>query len=61
MTDPSVTELIVFLRTSEEAQSDVDLTMEYVTPAETLTDLQNSFDASTNDLVFTATGTGFTD
>ena len=32
-------ELIVFLRTSEEAQSDVDTTFELVTPAEVLTQL----------------------
>lgn len=59
-TEANTSEVIVFLRTSEEAQTDVDLTFEYVTPAETLTDLQSSFDAATNSLVFTATGTGFT-
>ena len=53
------TEVIVFLRTSEEAQTDVVTAFEYATPLETLTGLTNAFDDATNSQVFTATGTGF--
>ena len=60
MSEESSAELIVFLRTSEEAQSDVDTTFEYVTPVSTLSALTSSFDTSTNSLVFHAVGTGFT-
>ena len=58
--DVVTSEVIVFLRTSEEAQAEIDVTFEYVTPAETLSGLTSAFDTTTNSLVFTATGTGFT-
>jgi hypothetical protein len=58
--EASQAEVIVFLRTSEEAQSDDDQIFDYITPAETLTEITSSFDTTTNSLVLTATGTGFT-
>ena len=51
--------MLTFLRTSEEAQVNVDKTYEYVTPVATLTGLTNAFDASTNTQVVTLEGTGF--
>jgi len=56
---PSTSSMIVFLRTSEEAKSDVAQTYLFQAPVRTITGMTNAFDAATNSLVFTVTGTGF--
>lgn len=56
---PSSTNILVFLRTSEEAQNDGSDAFEFVTPLETITSVTNSFDSSLNAVVVTVTGTGF--
>ena len=56
---PVTSNLLVFLRTSEEAQNDGSDAYEFVTPIATLTDVTNNFDSSSNSQVFTITGTSF--
>ena len=52
-------EVIVFLRVSEEAQSDVDQLFTYAQPLESLSTVSNAFDDATNRIIVTASGTGF--
>ena len=56
---PSTSNLLVFLRTSEEAQNDGSDVYEFATPVATLSDMTNAFDSSSNSQVFTISGTGF--
>ena len=58
-TQQSTSNLIVFLRTSEEARNDGSDAFEFAAPAATVTDVTNAFDSGTNSQVFTVTGTGF--
>ena len=55
--DLVTSQVLVFLRTSEEAQSDVDRTFDFIDPVRSITDITNSFDAATNAHIFTVTGT----
>ena len=59
VSDASAAELLVFLRTSEEAQSDVVSTFNFMAPTATMTGMSNSFDAATNSHVFSVSGSGF--
>ena len=61
MTEAQDAEVLVFLRTSEEAVSDVASTFSYQTPVATITGMQNEFDASLNAETFSISGTGFPD
>ena len=58
-TQISTSNLLVFLRTSEEAQNDGSDTYDFTTPVSTVTDVTNAFDSSTNFQVFTVTGMSF--
>jgi hypothetical protein len=58
-TEASAAELIVFLRTSEEAATDVARTFNYETPVGSITGMTNVFDEAEQAHVFTVTGTGF--
>jgi len=58
-TQISTSNLLVFLRTSEEAQNDGSDVYDFATPVATITDVTNAFDSSLNAQVFTVTGTGF--
>ena len=53
------TNVITFLRTQEEAKNDVSNAFQMTTPVATVTDLTAAFDATTNEIVATMTGTGF--
>lgn len=52
--------VIVFLSTSEEAQSAIDNAWTWATPSGTVTGMSSAFDASLNKEVVTVTGSGFT-
>lgn len=52
-------QVLVFLRTSEEAASDVASTFSYATPSATITGMSNEFDASLNAQIFSISGSGF--
>ena len=56
---PSTANILVFLRTSEEAQNDGSDLYEFATPMATLSDMTNAFDSSSNSQIFTITGSGF--
>ena len=58
-TEVSTSNLLVFLRTSEEAQNDGSDTYDFATPVATISDLTNAFDSSSNSQVFTVTGLSF--
>jgi hypothetical protein len=57
-TEASTENLIVFLRTSEEAASDVAQTFDFAAPVGNITAMTNAFDEAEQAHVFTVTGTG---
>ena len=58
-TQQSTSNLLVFLRTSEEARNDGSDAYEFAAPVATIEGVSNAFDSGTNSQVFTVTGTGF--